>query len=344
MATKRIAYFDVLNIAACFCVIAMHFNGLVHSFSPTVAWAQALFVECLAYWAVPIFFMLSGATLLRYRERYSTREFLKKRFTRTFVPFLLWSLIALVWKVATRQLPAPQGPRTIINLIFMTQIIDIYWFFIPLFAIYLAIPVLSLLADGKHDNVLWYALGVSFITISVLPCLLPLMGIQFNPSLSFPLMQGYLMFPVLGYLLSKTEFSKAARRTIYVLGLLGFATRLVSTLVISPQIGQLYQVFWGLTNFPTVFLSVAVFVFFKQVNWNRFISTEKRARAISKIASCSFGIYLLHMFFFYHALQITGLDGGRLLWRVVMPFVAYFACLATTYAIKQVPLLRKIIP
>lgn len=37
MATKRIAYFDVLNIAACFCVIAMHFNGLVHSFSPTVA-------------------------------------------------------------------------------------------------------------------------------------------------------------------------------------------------------------------------------------------------------------------------------------------------------------------
>ena len=71
----RIAYYDTLNIAACFGVISMHANGLTHSFSPTLSWLQAFFVDCVFYWAVPAFFMLTGATLLDYRKRYETSEF-----------------------------------------------------------------------------------------------------------------------------------------------------------------------------------------------------------------------------------------------------------------------------
>lgn len=76
---KRILYFDVLNIMACFCVILMHHNGIVHFFSDTMQWKQALIVEVVAYWAVPVFFMLTGATLLDYSERYDTKTFFKKR-------------------------------------------------------------------------------------------------------------------------------------------------------------------------------------------------------------------------------------------------------------------------
>lgn len=52
-----------------------------------------LAIEVLFYWAVPIFFMLTGATLMRYRERYDTKTFLLKRFQRTVIPFLAWSTI-----------------------------------------------------------------------------------------------------------------------------------------------------------------------------------------------------------------------------------------------------------
>lgn len=76
---KRIIYYDMLNIAAAFGVVCMHCNGIVHSYSNTSVWKQSLIVEVLAYWAVPIFFMLSGATLLKYQERYDTRIFIKKR-------------------------------------------------------------------------------------------------------------------------------------------------------------------------------------------------------------------------------------------------------------------------
>ena len=72
---KRVVYFDVLNVLACLCVIGMHCNGAVHVFSDTYVWRQSLLVDVLAYWAVPVFIMLSGATLMNYRRRYSTKVF-----------------------------------------------------------------------------------------------------------------------------------------------------------------------------------------------------------------------------------------------------------------------------
>ena len=86
---KRIVYFDVLNVLACICVIGMHCNGLVHEFSDTAVWRQSLLVDVLAYWAVPAFFMISGATLMRYRTRYSTGEFLKRRLLAAPVVYML---------------------------------------------------------------------------------------------------------------------------------------------------------------------------------------------------------------------------------------------------------------
>lgn len=88
---KRIVYFDVLNVLACLCVVGMHCNGAVHAFSDSSVWRQSLLVDVLAYWAVPVFVMLSGATLMNYRRRYSTKVFLRRRFLKTGVPLVIWT-------------------------------------------------------------------------------------------------------------------------------------------------------------------------------------------------------------------------------------------------------------
>lgn len=43
-------------------------------------------------------FMMSGATLMNYRDRYNTKTYLTKRFTRVGIPFIAWSLINFIWK------------------------------------------------------------------------------------------------------------------------------------------------------------------------------------------------------------------------------------------------------
>lgn len=170
------------------------------------------------------------------------------------------------------------------------------------------------------------------------------MGIQFNGALQFPLLSGYLMNPVLGYLLSRTQLTKRQRITIYALGIFGLVLRYVSTAVLSFRAGSVVETFWGYTNFPGVLLSVAVFVFAKQVRWERVFSTQRRTKALSTMASGSYGVYLMHMVFFWYALLITGMNGGFLFWRTVMPLIAYAVCLVITLLLKRIPVVRRILP
>ena len=47
---SRITYFDILNIFACFAVLSLHHNGIVHNFDVnTLAWKQSLMFEVLFY-------------------------------------------------------------------------------------------------------------------------------------------------------------------------------------------------------------------------------------------------------------------------------------------------------
>lgn len=95
---KRIIFIDYLNVASCIAVIALHCNGCFWSFSHAAYWKSAVFIECLFYWAVPCFFMITGATLIDYRKKYNTEIYFKKRFQRTVIPFLFWSIVWLIGK------------------------------------------------------------------------------------------------------------------------------------------------------------------------------------------------------------------------------------------------------
>lgn len=89
---KKKIYIQILGVIACLAVVAMHVNGCFWQFSYDRYWITANIIECICYFAVPIFFMISGATLLNYRKRYTTAVFFKKRFGKTLVPFLIWSI------------------------------------------------------------------------------------------------------------------------------------------------------------------------------------------------------------------------------------------------------------
>jgi len=75
---KRLVYLDILNILSIFVVVAMHMNGSVHSLPLNKSWTFSLLVNTLCYFAVPIFVMISGATLMNYRQKYDTKTFFKK--------------------------------------------------------------------------------------------------------------------------------------------------------------------------------------------------------------------------------------------------------------------------
>lgn len=202
----RVINFDIINIVSCFAVIMMHHSGIVHHYNGSNLWFLSLAVECICYFAVPCFFMLTGATLFRYDERYSTAEFFRKRIKRTIVPFLIWSFIWLILCLIIGDIKV--GELTIVGIIegiINTKYQPVYWFFIPLFMIYLIMPLLS---KAKDDiRLIKYLIIVLFVLSPCVSLFCKIGGIEENPFISNRIF-GPLFYVLCGYYISRCKIIK----------------------------------------------------------------------------------------------------------------------------------------
>lgn len=93
-------YLTLLSIISSFAVVSLHTNGIFWQFSAERYWFTANIIESIYYFAVPIFFMISGVNLLDYSKRYNTQQFFLKRINKTFIPFIFWSFVGLIFRVS----------------------------------------------------------------------------------------------------------------------------------------------------------------------------------------------------------------------------------------------------
>lgn len=332
--TKHIAYFDLLNIAACLAVVWLHCNGIVHTMSGDVTWKFSLIIECIAYWAVPVFFMLSGATLLSYRERYTTKEFLKKRLYRIVIPFLIWSVLLYLFLVISSNKPCSVKEFLIS---FVNCDIGVYWFFIPLISIYLTIPVLSLIVSRIDRKYLWYMVAAEFILESFIPCLCKLFHLPWFEFLNFPIATGYLIFVLLGYLLATQELKSRVRYIAYALAISALAFRYFYTCFSADKL------LFNYLFFPSVLLAVGVFIFFRHISQSKMNKINHHLN-LSKLASYSFGIYLVHIPVLRITFHHLNVKNDNPVWLVCGFILIYLLSLLTVWIIKKIPLLKYIVP
>lgn len=340
MSTKRVAYFDLLNVAACVAVVALHCNQMVHTWQPGKNWLFALLIETVFYWAVPIFFMLTGATLMRYRDRYSTKTFFERRFKRTAIPFLAWSLI-LFLAICVPINGAHLGIRTFLNMMLNNQIEQVYWFFFPLFSLYLALPMISLLAN--HKNTILYGVAASFILVSVMPYLCQLGGVNWTGAISVPSFGGMLLYVGLGYLLSSTDVDDRTTKLVYILGILGTVFRFVFTAAMSEPAGAVDRLFFNYSAFPAVLQATAVFLFVKNLDLSRL--QGRTTAALSELSACSFGVYLIHKPVLDHVvLGLMNVPVQSAALRTVGVLAVYLGCVLIVYVLKKIPVIKEILP
>ena len=94
---KSIQYLDTLRALATLGVIIIHISSpLVNmTYGKNMPyWWIGNVVDSAVRFAVPLFLMLSGATMLG--KEYKLSDFYKKRFMRVFIPFVFWLLVC-VW-------------------------------------------------------------------------------------------------------------------------------------------------------------------------------------------------------------------------------------------------------
>ena len=340
MESKRIEFIDYLNIFCCLSVIALHCNGCFWNFSYERYWITSVFIECIFYFAVPVFFMISGVNLIDYRDKYDIKMFLKKRLVKIFIPFLFWSI---VWILITKQYRG-KDLLDILEIIVHTKAQGVYWFFIPLFSVYLSIPIFGLIDKDSRKYAYEYIVGLSILFVATLPLVCNLLKISYNYGLVPYISAGYLMYPLMGWLFFNCyKFTFRQRKIIYVVGLIGLLTRLLTVLFWSLDAGKIINVMGGYTALPTVAYSMAVFIFF-QYDLEKIINLDwLRKFDLSKIAVHSFGGYLFHMFFIIVLPRVFHFSNLSIYWRTIGVLVVYFLCLLVVIVCKKIPFLKRVV-
>ena len=339
---KRILFLDILNIIAIISVIALHMNGIVHVYYEGRSWATSLIVECLCYFAVPIFFMISGANLLNYREKYDTNTFFKKRFLKVIIPSIFWITIMIIWKLSLNQLEI-KDIADLFNVIFTNKEEGTYYFIWEILGVYLTLPIISKIIEDKSNNkLLWYFVIVFLIFNSLLPYLFSIINVTYNQAFSLRI-GGYFIFVVLGYLLLNTDIKKKYRIILYILGILCVVFRYTMTFFLSRKYGMLDKSTWGYLEFHSIIWACSVFVFFKYLNLEKIKNNSKLCKIIKRISNCSFGIYLIHLIIKYYETKLFNLNIYSWEYRTIGIISTYLISLLIIMILKKIPIIKKIV-
>ena len=116
----KLTWLSLLSVFSCISVIMLHINSCYWwGDIKENYWVSANIIESLFYFAAPCFFMITGATLIDYRDRYNTKDYFIKRIVKTVIPYFIWSFVGLgILIMANRIDPSEVNFIYIINFIF----------------------------------------------------------------------------------------------------------------------------------------------------------------------------------------------------------------------------------
>lgn len=280
---------------------------IIHVASPVV---NATFRRHIDYWwvgnlldsasrcAVPLFLMLSGATLLT--KTYPIRTFYYRRMTRVLMPFLAWMIIYWIfrWSVLSPQDQPHNTERIIdwgISLFLHEGISKHFWYIYMILFLYLLIPFIERVIKRMNlqtiSNVLllWMVLAFAFKDTPM-----NMYGWSNNfgsKLLGFSLYAGYLL---LGYYLTQlpTDFRKVKLGAAFVY-FLTVVIASVSTFLLTSKTGKLNLSMHNYLSTVIIIQSIALFIWIKDFK----TSNKLLQNTIGVLSNYSFGIYLVHIIF-----------------------------------------------
>lgn len=343
--SEKQEYITLLNVLSAFAVVVLHTNNCFWTFSTERYWMTANIIESVMYFAVPVFFMITGATLIDYRERYSTKEYFKKRFWKAVFPFLVWSTLSPV--ISTLRLGGSLSDLTFVGIIngTLNTTFSVYWFFVPLFCIYAAIPLFAAVPAEKRKTIFSYLAVICFLVNCLFPFLFQLLplGITWGSAWDISVGRDYLLYVLAGYLLHHHEIKKTARYAIYVLALAGLMLHMCGTYFTSMEAGYIVQQYKGYCNVPATLYSVGIFLLIRQIG-PALMKWKPLNRLVSSLHSYTFGIYLLHWHLILLIANGLHLNGYSIVYRLGFPFVLIGLCVGIVFLLRKIPGVRRIVP
>ncbi len=340
----RIKYIPFISSVAAIAVLFLHTNGCFWVFSATEPyWKSANIIECFFYPAVPLFFMISGITLMDFYDRSTLKEYFVKRINKTFVPFVAWSLIVLAMKLLLGRVTLNEITiKYLYEGIIGSQIVSIFWFFAPLFCIYLSMPLFAAVEKTKRKEVFSYLVIIGFVLNLLVPFVKSVFNLSFSTPYQVTVVTGALIWVPLGWLLHNCEFSKTTKAFLYVFAVAGLLSHIIGTYKLSMDAGRIVETFKGYQNVPCVMHASGLFVLLKDVGTR--VMKGKTESFFNWLSTYAFPIYLMQFIFLVALPGFSFVDTTSLVYRLGAPFLIVPIIIAVAWIIRKIPFVNKILP
>ncbi|WP_152391998.1 acyltransferase [Paenibacillus guangzhouensis] len=303
---NRIVYIDLLRILSILAVIILHITAdlltRTNDFNTTSWWVSNIF-NSISRFAVPVFFMISGAMMLRIEIK-SYKDFYIKRVLPLLIPLLSWSLI-YGWYNQYYILKSNMGVGDFLLDFGYRLLVDRnyvhLWFLYAIIAIYSTVPLITKLVksctekDIRYYLLLWFIVSVIYRFISDVIFRWTNHYIDIS-IMNIPMFMGFLGYFILGYYVYNYELPSQWKNILFNLGVISFFLTPILTYFASIHSGILDEMFYGNYSITTFFMAMAMFIYFKEQETSLHEKTNyKIKKIISSISKASFSIYLIHL-------------------------------------------------
>lgn len=342
---------EILRIISAFFVIFNHTDGYKFfetTDNDTIKFWIYLFVSVFCKFAVPLFFMISGALLLGKEEPLSV--VLKKRVLRIFIVLFVVSVIYYIRNVCFNM--SPLSVYVFFGKLFESSIAGQLWFLYGYLAFLLLLPFLRLVIKKMTNELFIYG----FILSGIFMCVVPLLQyFVFNEEYvihnSFDIFSiNIIINPIVGYFIyNKIDFVKIKLKHIITLWSLNLAflcfTCFITYLIILKAETQdvftekFFHTFSALN-------AAALFITFKK--YIGIIKCGKIKNIICLASESTFGIYLLHILMFdlgplYIPSNLVSRLGLPMISNLVLCAVTFIFCMVVVLLLKKIPVIKNYI-
>ena len=346
---KRIVYLDYLRFIASLAVIGIHVSGkgtyvLGNSLdaNPPIFALAATIDACLRF-AVPIFFMISGA-LVFLKSEMDIAQFYCQRAKRIIIPLIFW---ALFYSFTFNKGYSLQEH---IKQVLLGNSFYHLWFLYAVIGLYLISPVFYQFIKHSSQKDIEILLGISFLLNTFLPIIGEKFWVDLGASLNLGYLTGAIFYFILGYYLISFDLKWVNRLPVLLVGyfistfLIVFGT-LKGSFAQGSYVTFYVNIFWVLT----IIQSISVFCLVKLMCSHSFKEEGYFFKIVNNLAPYFMGIYLIHALVlevYQKMIQIDYYSIGilpYLLHLVVGVLISYFGAILITFCIQRVPVLKNIV-
>ena len=293
---------------------------------------------------VPVFFMISGALLIK--GEYNREKYLK-RIKKFIIILAVWSIIYYIVN------DIRGGSNDIIKAMVYTFFDTTYtskhlWFMYAIIAMYLVLPFINNMCKNltrEQENlfmILW--MSISGLSVIYLPLAKAITGHSIDVVYPVPLINGayYLGYFICGHILYERLKDIKTTKKYNLWCILTFVLSVVIiagvTYYSSIKHNHLMNTMLWYRSIFIILESFAVFIYIV-INSDKFKNPN-----INKIASLSFGVYLVHaIILFIIKDNINMISYSPIIFIPIFTFIIFMTSLLISFIMKKIPIINKII-